>query len=407
MTFTLSEQSKKIVQLGQRYFVPNYQPREVVLDKGEGARIWDLDGNEYIDLGAGISVNSLGHQDPDIVEALTLQARKLWHTTNIYFTEPAVKLAEELANATFADQVYFCNSGAEANEAAIKLARKYSSEHFGSDKREIITFRGSFHGRTLAAVTATAQPKFQQGFEPLPGGFTYCDFNDFEAIEKLVSAKTCAILVEPVQGEGGVMPAAPGFLKHLRDLCDRHQALLMLDEVQTGIGRTGKFFAHQWEQDWQPDVVTVAKALGGGFPIGAMLATESVSEVFQFGTHGSTFGGNPLGAAVARAVIKKVNTPEFLSQVCQCGETLVQKLLAINEEINLFEDIRGKGMMIGAELIEKWHGKAGELTEACRHQGVLILQAGPNVLRFLPPLTITEQELDEGMKRLKSALAQL
>ena len=406
MFVTPSEQSKKLIALGQRYFVPNYKPREIVLDKGMGARIWDLDGNEYIDLGAGISVNSLGHQDPDIVDALVQQAKKLWHTTNIYFTEPAVKLAEELAAATFADQVYFCNSGAEANEAAIKLARKYSSENHGSGKREIITFEGSFHGRTLATVTATAQPKFQQGFEPLPGGFTYCAFNDFAAIESLVSAETCAILVEPIQGEGGVMPAAPGFLKHLRDLCDRHQALLMFDEVQTGIGRTGKFFAYQWEQGWHPDVVTVAKALGGGFPIGAMLTTEKIAAVLQFGSHGSTFGGNLLGAAVARAVIKKVTSPDLLSQVCSKGELLKQKLEEINKNLNMFADIRGKGLMIGAELKEEWHGNAGELTESCRHHGVLILQAGPNVLRFLPPLTISDEELGEGMGRVAMALAQ-
>lgn len=407
MSVNLSEQSKKIIELGQQYFVPNYKPREVVLDKGQGARIWDMDGNEYIDLGAGISVNSLGHQDPDIVDALVQQAKKLWHTTNIYFTEPTVRLAEDLVKATFANQVYFCNSGAEANEAAIKLARKYSSEHHGSDKREIITFKGSFHGRTLATVTATAQPKFQQGFEPLPGGFTYCAFNDFEAIETLISAKTCAILVEPIQGEGGIMPAAPGFLKHLRDLCDRHQALLMFDEIQTGIGRTGKFFAYQWEEAWHPDLVTVAKALGGGFPIGAMLTTTNAAEVLQFGSHGSTFGGNPLGAAVARAVIKKVNSPELLSQVCEKGEILMQRLEAMNRKLNLFADIRGKGLMIGAELASDWHGKAGELTEVCRHQGVLILQAGPDVLRFLPPLTITDQELSEGMDRVEAALDQL
>lgn len=243
----------ELIAEGVRCYLPNYQPREIILDHGKGSRLWDRDGKEYIDLGAGIAVNSLGHANPDLLAALHSQAEKLWHTTNIYYTEPAILLAQELVEATFADQVFFCNSGAEANEAAIKLARKRASKSSPPDQREIITFSGSFHGRTLATVTATAQPKYHEGFEPLPAGFRYCPFNDFEAVTSLFNDNVCAVLVEPIQGEGGVTPAAPGFLSHLRSLCDQHNALLIYDEVQCGMGRTGRLFAHQWEAEAQPE----------------------------------------------------------------------------------------------------------------------------------------------------------
>ncbi|MDX1656766.1 MAG: aspartate aminotransferase family protein, partial [Candidatus Competibacteraceae bacterium] len=365
----------------------------------------DLDGNEYIDLGTGISVTSLGHQDPEITAALLEQARKLWHTSNIYWNEPSIRLAEELvAAAPFAERVFFCNSGAEANEAAIKLARKWSSLSFPPDKREIITFQGSFHGRTLTTVTATAQPKYHQGFEPLPGGFSYCPFNDFEAIEGMICERTCAVLVEPIQGEGGIVPAAEGFLKHLRQLCDRHQALLIFDEVQCGMGRTGRLFAHQWEAGVEPDVLTLAKALGNGFPIGAMLTASRVAQVLGFGSHGSTFGGSPMGAAVARVVLAKLRSPQLLDHVQAQGEALRQRLTAINESLEMFNQIRGRGLMVGAVLRNSWKGRAGELTELARTHGVLVLQAGPDVLRFLPPLSLTDEELDQGMERLLAAL---
>ncbi len=401
----LSEHSRALITTGQRYFVPNYKPREMILDRGRGATLWDLDGNDYIDLGTGISVNSLGHQDPDIVAALTEQARKLWHTSNIYFNEPAVRLAEELVQAApFAERVFFCNSGAEANEAAIKLARKWSSQRFGADKRRIITFKGSFHGRTLATVTATAQPKYQEGFEPLPGGFSYCPFNDIEALAGLMADDTCAVLVEPIQGEGGITPAKPGFLSQVRELCDRHQALLLLDEVQCGMGRTGRLFAHQWEEGLIPDVVTLAKAMGSGFPVGAMLTAPSVAEVLQFGSHGSTFGGNPLGCAVARVVLGKLRAPELMAHVERQGQVLRDRLDALNNTLNLFRELRGRGLMIGAELRPERAGKAGDMVEQARLHGVLILQAGPDVLRFLPPLNITDGELRTGLDRLEAAL---
>lgn len=404
MTTQLSAHSRELIEQGQRYFVPNYQPREVILDHGQGARLWDLAGNEYIDLGAGISVNVLGHQDPELVEAFITQGHKLWHTSNIYFNEPSIRLAEELVEASFAERVFFCNSGAEANEAAIKLARKYASLHFPPEKREIITFHGSFHGRTLATVTATAQPKYQAGFEPLPQGFSYCPFNDFDAIEAQISSQTCAILVEPVQGEGGIVAAQSGFLKYLQDLCHKHDALLMFDEVQCGMGRTGRLFAYEWEAGVIPDVITLAKALGGGLPIGAMLVGSRVAETLQYGSHGSTFGGNPVVAAVARVVLRRVRAPELLADVQRRGKFLQDRLRALNQSRGLFKEIRGKGLMVGAELQEKWQDQAGELTEQCRRHGVLILQAGPNVLRFLPPLNITDEELRTGLDRLEAAL---
>ena len=289
-----------LVATGVRTYVPNYAPKPVVFDHGEGSRLWDIDGREYIDLGTGISVNSFGHRHPDLIAAVTAQAGRLLHTSNLYYVEPTVRLAEELVDGTFAERVFFCNSGAEANEAAIKIVRRRAAEAGrGPEDREIITFEGSFHGRTLATVTATAQPKYHEGFEPMPGGFSYCAFNDPEALQAAISDRTCAVMLEPVQGEGGVMPAQQGFLRHVQDLCRRHDALLVLDEIQSGMGRTGKFFAYEWEAGIEPDVVTMAKALAGGLPMGAVLTGARASDALTVGTHGSTFGGNPVSAAAA------------------------------------------------------------------------------------------------------------
>ncbi len=406
---TNEPRSTGLIEKGRRYYVPVFKPRDVVIDHGRGARVWDVDGREYVDLGAGIAVSALGHQDPELVEALLAQARKLWHTSNIYFSEPTIRLAEELVAATFAERVFFCNSGAEANEAAIKLARKHASLRFPPDKREIVTFEGCFHGRTLATVTATAQPKYHEGFEPLPGGFSYCPFNDFEAIEAKVSERTCAVLVEPVQGEGGIVPARPGFLAHLQRLCREHDALLMFDEVQSGMGRTGRLFGYQWEEDVTPDVVTLAKGLGGGVPIGAMLVAPSAADTLQFGSHGTTFGGNPLAAAAARVVLRRVQTPELLANVERQGRRLSERLEALGRGLaGRFREIRQRGLMLGVELAGgEWEGKAGDLTEQCRAHGALVLQAGPNVLRFLPPLNITDEEFDEGLYRVENALKEL
>lgn len=402
----LSKQTEELIQKGRTYWLPNYNPREMIIDHGKGSTVWDIDGNDYIDMGSGIAVNALGHQDPDLLIAMEEQMRRIWHTSNIFYTAPPIHLAEALVNATpFATKAFFCSTGAEANEAAIKMARKYAADQGKApEMREIITFKGSFHGRTMATVTATAQPKYQEGFEPLPGGFTYCDtFNDEDAISKLVSEKTCAILVEPVQGEGGVVPAKPGFLKHLRQLCDEVGALLIVDEVQCGVGRTGKIFAHMHD-DIQPDIMTLAKALGCGMPIGAMLVGEKVQDTLKFGSHGTTFGGNPVACAVALAGFKKINNPILLAEVEEKAEYFREKLQAINEEVDMFEEVRGKGLMLGAVLKPEWHGKAAKLSEHARVQGVLVLVAGPNVMRFLPPLTITTDEMDTGLERFRMAI---
>lgn len=402
-----SKLSRELVAKGQKYYMKNYKPREMIIDRGRGSKIWDLEGNDYIDLGAGIAVSSLGHHNDELLAALTAQAKKLWHTSNIFFSAPPVLLAEELVKASkFARRVFLCNSGAEANEAAIKLARKHASIHHEANpnKRDIITFTGSFHGRTLATVTATAQPKYHQGFEPLPQGFRYCAYNDFDAIAAMVNENTCAVMLEVVQGEGGIVPVKPGFLKHVQELCHQHDALLMLDQVQCGMGRTGYVFSHFAEAGVKPDVVTLAKALGGGMPIGAMLVGAKAEETFQFGSHGSTFGGNPLAASVARVVLKKLQSKALMDNVAARGKQLRDGLGAIQKKHKIFAEVRGRGLMIGAELIKPLHGKAGDISEAGRHAGVLVLQAGPNVLRFLPPLNITAVELREGIKRLEQGI---
>jgi acetylornithine/N-succinyldiaminopimelate aminotransferase len=402
----LSAASSELIAKGQHYYVPNYKPREMIIDHGRGATIWDREGNDYIDLGAGIAVNSLGHQDPDLLAALDAQSRKIWHTSNVFFTEPPIKLAELLVEScSAAKRVFFCNSGAEANEAAIKLARKYAaSKGRPPEKRDIITFVGSFHGRTMATVTATAQPKYQEGFEPLPGGFRYCPaFNDEAALEAMVSENTCAIMVEPVQGEGGVVPAKPGFLKFIKSLCEKYDALMIVDEIQAGMGRTGSLFAYE-QDDVLPDVITLAKALGCGIPIGAMLVGEKAADILQFGSHGTTFGGNPLMAAVALAAVTKLKQPALLQQAHGKGAWLKDQLVEINNELKIFSDIRGRGLMVGAELVPALHGQANAISDGARKAGVLVLVAGPNVLRFLPPITITDEEFQTGLARLAPVL---
>lgn len=401
-----SNRTKQLVAKGKQYYLPVYKPREAIFDHGKGARVWDIDGNNYIDFGSGIAVNGLGHADPDLVKTLTTQAKKIWHTSNVFYTEPPVLLAEALVKASgFAKHAFFCNSGAEANEAAIKLTRKYAANKGRPpEKREIITFIGSFHGRTLTTVTATAQPKYHAGFEPLPQGFVYAPFNDEAALEKLVTDKTCAIMLEPIQGEGGIVPAKPGFLKFLRALCDKHDLLLIFDEIQCGMGRTGKLFAFQHESGVKPDVVTLAKGLGGGFPIGCMLVGDKAAETLQFGSHGTTFGGNPMATAVAGTVMKKLQSAALKKNVETRSKELRAALEKIGKELHLFKQIRGRGLMIGAELDGKSRGKAGDIIEIVRKHGLLILQAGPDVLRVMPPLTVTKAEMAEGIKRLHAGL---
>ncbi|UNK42275.1 acetylornithine transaminase [Luteimonas sp. S4-F44] len=389
-----------------RYVLPVYRPRALVLERGQGSRLWDDAGREYVDLSAGIAVCGLGHNDPDLVAALVEQAGKLWHTSNVFYSAPPLQLAAELVEASgFATRAFLCNSGAEANEAAIKLVRKWAAAQGRSpDRRVIVTCRGSFHGRTLATVTATAQPKYQAGYEPLPGGFRYVDFNDIAQLEAaMAGGDVAAVMLEPVQGEGGVMPAAEGYLAAVRALCDRHDALLVLDEIQSGMGRTGTLFA--FEQDGAtPDIMTLAKALGGGFPIGALLAGPKVSESMQFGDHGTTFGGNPLAAAVARVALRKLASKQIAENVARQSRALREGLAALDAEFQVFSQVRGRGLMLGAVLRPEHAGAATAILDRAAYHGLLLLQAGPDVLRFVPALNITDRDIAEGLARLRAAL---
>ncbi|HEY1069896.1 MAG TPA: acetylornithine transaminase [Thermomonas sp.] len=395
-----------LLALGREVLLPVYKQREMILERGQGARVWDSAGRDYVDFAAGIAVCSLGHCDPELTAALVEQAGRLWHTSNVFYSEPPLRLAQELVAASrFAERAFLCNSGAEANEAAIKLVRKWAAgQGRAPDRRVIVTCKGSFHGRTLAAVTATAQPKYQEGYEPLPGGFRYVDFNDIAQLEAaMVGGDVAAVLLEPVQGEGGVMPAAPGYLQAVRALCDRFDVLLVLDEIQCGMGRTGVLFAH-WEDAVAPDIVTLAKALGGGFPIGALLAGPKVAQAMQFGAHGTTFGGNPLAAAVARVALRRLASQEIATNVAKQSQALRDGLDAIHREFDLFSEVRGRGLMLGAVLKPEHAGKAGAIGDLAAAYGLLLLQAGPDVLRFVPALNIDDDAIADGLARLRRAL---
>ncbi|MCR6495437.1 acetylornithine transaminase [Thermomonas sp. S9] len=397
----------ELLALGQQVLLPVYQPRQMLLARGRGARLWDSEGRDYVDFAAGIAVCSLGHCDPELTAALVEQAGRLWHTSNVFVSEPPLRLAQELVAASrFAERAFLCNSGAEANEAAIKLVRKWAANTGRPpQQRVIVTCRGSFHGRTLATVTATAQPKYQQGFEPLPEGFRHVDFNDIAQLEAaLAGGDVAAVLLEPVQGEGGVLPAAPGYLQAVRALCDRFDALLVLDEIQCGMGRTGTLFAH-WQDGVVPDIVTLAKALGGGFPIGALLAGPKVAQAMQVGAHGTTFGGNPLAAAVARVALRRLASEEIAANVARQSQALREGLQALNRAFDLFAEVRGRGLMLGAVLKSEHAGQAGAILDHAAAHGLLLLQAGPDVLRFVPALTIGDDDVAAGLARLRQALA--
>ena len=397
---------EELLALGRDVLLPVYRQREMILERGQGARVWDSEGREYVDFGAGIAVCSLGHCNPELTAALVEQAGRLWHTSNVFYSEPPLRLAQELVAASrFAERAFLCNSGAEANEAAIKLVRKWAASHGrGPERRVIVTFRGSFHGRTLAAVTATAQPKYQEGYEPLPGGFRYVDFNDIAQLEAaMAGGDVAAVMLEPVQGEGGVMPAAPGYLQAVRALCDQHKALLVLDEIQCGMGRSGALFAH-WQDGVTPDIVTLAKALGGGMPIGALLAGPKVAQAMQFGAHGTTFGGNPLASAVARVALRRLGSTEIAANVAKQSQAIRDGIEAINRDLGLFAEVRGRGLMLGAVLKPEHAGKAGAIGDLAAAHGLLLLQAGPDVLRFVPALNIGDADVAEGLARLRKAL---
>ena len=386
------------------YLTPNFSFAPMLPIRAEGSRVWDDNGQEYIDLAGGIAVNALGHCHPLLINALMEQAHKLWHISNIYTTQPAQNLAERLVKHTFAEQVFFCNSGAEANEAAFKLARKYARDHFpDTGKHEIIACINGFHGRTLFTVSVGGQPKYSNDFAPLPAGIRHIPFNDVAAIDAAVNDKTCAVVIEPIQGESGVLPVTEAFLQAARRACDRHQALLILDEVQTGMGRTGKLFAHQY-YDIRPDIVSAAKALGCGIPIGAMLTTEAVGRSFTPGSHGSTFGGNPLACAVGCAAFDIINTPETLQNVLRQGEKLKEGLQELSAASGVFAQVRGQGLLLGCVMSDKYKGRAAQLMQLALQHGLLVLVAGNNVLRFAPSLLLTDADLQTGLQRLKAAI---
>ena len=386
--------------------VPNYNPAGFIPVKGEGSRVWDQEGREYIDFAGGIAVNCLGHCHPAMVNALTEQSQKLWHLSNVLTNEPAIRLAKKLTDATFADRVYFANSGAEANEAALKLARRWALEVHGEQKQQIIAFQKGFHGRTFFTVTVGGQAAYSDGFGPKPGAIEHVEYNNLASLEAVMSEATCAVMIEPMQGEGGVVPGEKAFLKGVRELCDKHNALLIFDEVQTGFGRTGSLYAYE-QSGVTPDILASAKALGGGFPIGAMLTTKEIAAHLKPGTHGSTYGGNPLACAVSEAVMDVVNTPEVLDGVKRREQMFRDAVMAINEKYDVFHEVRGQGLLLGAALNDKYKGKARDFLLASAEHGLMILIAGADVVRFTPSLIIPEADIAEGMQRFEKAIAQV
>ncbi len=384
--------------------VPNYNPADMVPVRGEGSRVWDQQDNEFIDFAGGIAVNVLGHCHPELVKALNEQGSKLWHLSNVFTNEPALRLASKLVASTFAERVYFANSGAESNEAALKLARRYALDKFGEHKNQIIAFNKGFHGRTFFTVTVGGQAQYSDGFGPKPGAVDHCDYNDLDALEKLMSENTCAVMMEPLQGEGGIISPTPEFVRGVRELCDKHNALLIFDEVQSGVGRTGHLYAYMG-LEVTPDILTTAKALGGGFPIGAMLTTAAIAEHLKPGTHGSTYGGNPLACAVAERALDIVNTPQVLEGVKQKEQLFRDYLGAINDKYKVFSEVRGQGLLLGAVLNDDYQGRARDFLNAATKEGLMCLVAGMNVVRFAPSLIIPDEDIKEGLVRFERAVA--
>jgi acetylornithine/N-succinyldiaminopimelate aminotransferase len=379
----------------------NYKQQPIVLERGQGTHVWDADGREYLDLLGGIATLPFGHCHPEITAAVKAQLDKLWHVSNVFYSEPQIALAEKLLLASGLERAFFCNSGAEANEALIKLARKVQKDRGQTERVELVCFERSFHGRTLATVTATGQPKYQKGFEPLPAGFLHVPYGDLDAVRRAVGPKTAAVLVEPIQGEGGVRLAPAGFLKALRALCDEARVLLLVDEVQTGLGRTGRMFGFQ-HAGIRPDAFSLAKGLGNGLPIGAMVCTEEAGKALQPGTHGSTFGGNPVTAAAALATVTLAMDPALLDSVRTKGEHFQAGLRDLQSQLpEQVVDVRGQGLLVGVELA----ADAGPVLGRMREQGVLCNLAGERTLRFAPPYIVTLEELDRGVLTLKRALS--
>ncbi len=389
----------ELIAASAKYLANTYARFPIVLVKGQGVRLWDSDGKEYLDFVGGIAVDALGHCHPRMVEAIRAQAERLIHVSNLYHIEPQIRLAQLLCEHSFADRAFFCNSGAEANEAAIKLARKFAKDHWSTDRFEIIVMRHSFHGRTLATVTATGNEKYWHGFEPLMPGFKHVPYNDLKAVERAMDSRTCAVLVEPVQGEGGVHVPGDEYLPGLRRLCDTAGVLLILDEVQSGIGRTGKLFAYE---HWgvTPDIMTLAKALAGGIPMGAMLATEGVAASFVPGSHASTFGGTPFVSAVAHAVLSTIIQEDLPGHAARVGKYFLDRLAALQEKHRVVTTVRGRGLILGMEVSVP----ARTIVSKCMEWGLLVLTAGDSVVRFVPPLIVTEADVDRAVRIVEEVL---
>lgn len=395
-----TETANEIIDLEQHYVLGTYARPPFVLDHGQGCWVYDTEGNAYLDCAAGIAVNALGHADPEIVAVLTEQAGKLWHVSNLFHTAPQARLAKQLCETSFADRVFFANSGAEANEGAFKFARKWARDNFGEDKTAIVAFTGAFHGRTFGALAATPREKYQAAFRPLLPGVRIAPFNDLEGTAAIMGDDVCAVIIEPVQGEGGIHPATPEFLAGLRDLCDRHHALLIFDEIQCGMGRTGTLWAHQ-ATGITPDILTAAKPLAGGLPMGAILMTQRVADVMHPGDHGSTFAGGPLVAAVAEKVVSRVADPAFLADVQAKGGYLMERLAEINSPHILA--VRGRGLMVGVDLALP----AADIISAAHRHGLILINAGTHTLRLVPPLIISRAEIDLLIERLSAVLQEV
>ena len=392
----------EIKEMTDKYIINTYGERPISIVRGEGVYVWDAEGKRYLDFVAGIATVNVGHCHPRVVEAIVNQARELFHVSNLYYIEPQAQLAKRLVELSFADKCFFCNSGAEANEAAIKLARKYSKDHIGPDKFEIITMLKSFHGRTMTTITATGQEKYHKGFEPMSPGFEYVPFNDLKALEDAITDNTCAVMVEPIQAEGGINVPSDEYLSGIRNLCDEKNLLLIFDEVQTAMGRLGKLFGYQ-AYGVEPDVMTMAKALGGGAPIGCMATKAHIAESLTPGSHASTFGGNPLVCSAALASLNTIvdeNLPENAQRV---GAYLVEKLRALKDKFPVIKEVRGRGLLVGAELNVEGKGLVSE----CMKAGVIFNCIGTNVIRIAPPLIINEKHVDEALTVFEKALANL
>lgn len=396
----MSSATTEIIAEDNNAYLPVFKRYPIVLDHGEGAYVFDTEGKKYLDFLGGIAVNVLGHNYAPLAEAIATQARKLIHCSNLYYTEPQATAAQKLVELSGLDRAFFANSGAEANEGAIKVARKYAHT-IDPDKSQIITARDSFHGRTLATLTATGQPKYQAGFGPLPDGFDYVAYNDIKELESTISDKTCAVMLETIQGEGGVYPPHNDYLVKVRELCDKHGALLILDEIQAGIGRSGKFFAYE-NYGVRPDIVTLAKGLAGGVPIGAFITAEKVAQVMQPGDHGTTFGGNPLACAAANVVLNTIPQANFLRHVREVGNHFQGKLKRLQEKFpRLIREVRGAGLLLGVELTEP----GADIVNKCLAKGAIINCTAGKVLRFVPPLIITTEQADEVTDILAAVLA--